>query len=70
MFQYPEARGGMQLRVQLSNLVDLLILQFQEISDDPQMFVGGASRFDVKQGVLGWYIIRKCLMVICLKYNI
>ena len=26
---------------------------FQEICDDPQLFVSGASRFDVKQGELG-----------------
>ena len=26
---------------------------FQEICDNPQMVVGGASRFDIKQGVLG-----------------
>ena len=28
-------------------------LDYQEICNNPQMFVGGASRFDIKQGVLG-----------------
>ena len=31
----------------------LFFLYFQEINDNPQLFVGGASRFDVKQGELG-----------------
>ena len=31
---------------------------FQELTDNPQMFVGGASRFDVAQGMLGdcWFL--------------
>ena len=34
-----------------------IILLLQEIADDPEIFVGGASRFDIKQGELGkWYI--------------
>ena len=39
----------------------MLILQvcyvcpLQEICEDPQMVVGGASRFDIMQGVLGGY---------------
>ncbi len=32
---------------------NLLFVCLQEISKDPQLFVGGASRFDVKQGELG-----------------
>lgn len=31
----------------------LLILFFQEICDNPQLFVEGYSRFDVQQGELG-----------------
>lgn len=26
---------------------------FQEITDEPQLFIDGATRFDVKQGELG-----------------
>lgn len=33
-----------------------IILMLQEIADDPQIFVDGASRFDIKQGELGeWF---------------
>ena len=31
----------------------LHFVYFQEISQNPELFVGGASRFDVKQGELG-----------------
>jgi len=27
----------------------------QEITSDPQLFVGGASRLDIQQGILGKY---------------
>ncbi len=32
-----------------------MLFVFQEISQNPQLFVGGASRFDIKQGDLGEY---------------
>lgn len=31
----------------------LFLFTFQEIVSDPKMFVGGASRFDITQGMLG-----------------
>ena len=46
----------------MSNLIVIMVMLFnnkinvfffQEICGDPEMFVGGASRFDVKQGELG-----------------
>ena len=38
------------------DLKECIFLYYQEISQNPQLFVGGASRFDVKQGELGEYI--------------
>jgi len=38
----------------------------QEIADDPQIFVGGASRFDIKQGALGEWFTDLLVDAMCL----
>ena len=37
----------------LACVYNIILHNFQEITDEPQLFIDGACRFDVKQGELG-----------------
>lgn len=35
----------------------IILHNFQEVTDEPQLFIDGATRFDVKQGELGRWLM-------------